>query len=417
MIQWLFLFSTSMMQILIFTSYDALTVSDTESSATTTHPPSTTHSDTLAHKQASIDQIFPLAFVLIFFLFSRQHQLLFYPSMVQVLLAFLMMAKPALFFVGDRFLGSLFEKILFVFNALLNAIFAHEEEQSNRTRFRAKHFQNITQTRTENILKTLMPPLVVEELRLIGPDEDNPSHKYRHATIAQSDLCGFTKLASSRSPQEVVNFMADLFGMFDDLTDEFEVYKVETIGDAYIAGMADQPLTRKNSPINVILFGLGMIKKVHEWARRMGVVVTCRVGIHHGECIGGIVGSDMQRYHLFGDLMTVLEVLESTAPESKVQISVACKEEVERQMREDEIAMDDEIAGFLQRPEENLMTSKGDVHEFSEVGGKTFVVQVPEIYISPSTQRQTALMPGPRFTHAHHPPPHWDGLVSMTVSE
>lgn len=33
------------------------------------------------------------------------------------------------------------------------------------------------------------------------------------------------------------------------------------------------------------------------------------------------MGTEMQRYHLFGKLMTEVEVLESTAPEGRVQVS------------------------------------------------------------------------------------------------
>merc|ERR1719240_2103959 len=97
-----------------------------------------------------------------------------------------------------------------------------------------------------------------------------PSHTYKRVTIAQSDLCGFTKLASTRKPEEVVSFISELFGLFDELTDKYEIYKVETVGDAYIAGQADYPLTHKNKPISVILFGLDMVKSVHEWSRGMG---------------------------------------------------------------------------------------------------------------------------------------------------
>merc|ERR1711862_714241 len=86
-------------------------------------------------------------------------------------------------------------------------------------------------------------------------------------------------------------------------------------GDAYIAGQADEPLTLTNKPISVVLFGLDMVRSTHEWSRSIGESVSCRVGVHTGECIGGIVGTEMQRYHLFGALMSGVEVLESTAPE------------------------------------------------------------------------------------------------------
>jgi len=116
-----------------------------------------------------------------------------------------------------------------------------------------------------------------------------------------------------------------------------------------------------------------MVLAVTKWSHGHGLNVKCRVGVHHGECVGGIVGADMQRYHLFGELMTVIEVLESTAPEAHVQISQACKEEVEREMREEGTPRKDTLK-FELRTEQHLTTSKGEVHEYSECGGTTYIV-------------------------------------------
>merc|ERR1712228_93054 len=115
------------------------------------------------------------------------------------------------------------------------------------------------------------------------------------------------------------------------------IYKVETVGDAYIAGQAEPPLTDNRSPLSVVLFGLEMVKATHAWSKDMGEAVSCRVGVHTGKCIGGIVGEEMQRYHLFGNLLTGLEVLESTAPEGKVQVSSSCKLACERMPKDPSI--------------------------------------------------------------------------------
>merc|ERR1719161_2143725 len=216
----------------------------------------------------------------------------------------------------------------------MSASASYIDEQRSRERFNAQRAVETTNNRIESILNTLMPPLVVEQLRIASPSDPPPSHKYRYATIAQSDLCGFTAISSSRTPAEVVEFIGEIFGLFDKLTDIHEVYKVETVGDAYIAGQADEPLTIKNSPVSVVRFAMDMVIEVKKWSDEKGLKVNCRVGVHYGECVGGIVGADMQRYHLFGELMTVIEVLESTAPEGMVQLSKACKDEVEREIRE-----------------------------------------------------------------------------------
>eukprot|EP00930_Biecheleria_cincta_P044824 TRINITY_DN30877_c0_g1_i1.p1 TRINITY_DN30877_c0_g1~~TRINITY_DN30877_c0_g1_i1.p1 ORF type:complete len:1103 (-),score=166.01 TRINITY_DN30877_c0_g1_i1:112-3420(-) len=262
---------------------------------------------------------------------------------------------------------------LLLFLSCVISMMAWTAEKNSRERFKDGQIVEKMGKRIDLIVDTLMPPLVVEEIRGLSLNSPPPTHKYRAATIAQSDLCGFTALSSLKKPQEVVQFIGELFGAFDDLTVKHQVYKVETVGDAYIAGQADIPLTPTNIPVSVVLFGLEMVRAVHDWAELRGWTISCRVGIAHGECIGGIVGTKMQRYHLFGELMGCLEVLESTAPEGMVQVSRACKEVVEEQMHKEGIPSS--LVSFEPRKLPHLTTSKGDVIELEKAGGDTFIVR------------------------------------------
>merc|ERR1712125_56214 len=153
-------------------------------------------------------------------------------------------------------------RFLFIANASMIAFIAYQCENSSRQRYKSKYAVQETEKRVEVILNTLLPPQVMQQLKALPPGAPPPSHRYHDATIAQSDLCGFTQLSATRTPKEVVEFMSDLFGRFDVLCDKFGIYKVETIGDAYIAGMAEHTLTRSNSTVSVLLFGLAMVDAV-----------------------------------------------------------------------------------------------------------------------------------------------------------
>lgn len=142
-------------------------------------------------------------------------------------------------------------------------------------------------TRLTKSVKRIVPYISLDE----SPDENiadeeelnKPIAKhFPSATVLFADIAGFTNWSATRSPHDVFELLESLFFLFDRAAAKREVFKVETIGDCYMAvcGIPNEDTAHASTMAD---FALDMLDAMEELRAEKGQEFTeglqIRIGI------------------------------------------------------------------------------------------------------------------------------------------
>ncbi|XP_015524405.2 atrial natriuretic peptide receptor 1 isoform X2 [Neodiprion lecontei] len=177
----------------------------------------------------------------------------------------------------------------------------------------------------EELLYQLLPKSVASQL-ILG--QSVIAETYDQVTIYFSDIVGFTSLSAESTPLQVVDLLNDLYTCFDSIIENFDVYKVETIGDAYmvVSGLPVRNGTNHAREIARMSLALRDTVMTFSIRHRPNEQLKLRIGMHSGPCVAGVVGLKMPRYCLFGDTVNTASRMESNGEALKIHVSPQTKE-------------------------------------------------------------------------------------------
>nr|KAI8750022.1 atrial natriuretic peptide receptor 2-like [Biomphalaria glabrata] len=200
-----------------------------------------------------------------------------------------------------------------------------EKYSSNLERIVDEKVEELRQEKhkSEELLRQMLPTPVADRLKaglLVEPEF------YDCVTIYFSDIVGFTDICSMLEPVHIVKMLNDLYSCFDGIIEHFDVYKVETIGDAYMV-VSGLPTRNGNEHARqiarmslVLLTATSSLEPVNTPTLDR---IKIRIGLNSGPVCAGVVGHKMPRYCLFGDAVNIASRMESNGSESKIHTSLS----------------------------------------------------------------------------------------------
>ncbi|KAG7226013.1 hypothetical protein INR49_018623 [Caranx melampygus] len=171
--------------------------------------------------------------------------------------------------------------------------------------------------RTVDLLYSIFPGDVAQKL---WQGQPVPARKFDDVTMLFSDIVGFTAVCAQCTPMQVISMLNELYTRFDYQCGILDVYKIETIGDAYcVAGGLHKKVDSHARPIAHM--ALKMMELSEEVLTPDGKPIKLRIGIHTGSVLAGVVGVKMPRYCLFGNNVTLASKFESGSHPRCINVS------------------------------------------------------------------------------------------------
>ncbi len=172
--------------------------------------------------------------------------------------------------------------------------------------------------RSDALLLNILPEEVAEELKETG---SSPAKLFDDVTVLFTDFKEFALLSEQLSPQDLVDELHSCFKVFDEITDRYEIEKIKTIGDAYLA-VCGLPVPDPAHATKVVNAAIEIRDFMVERKRLLGDrTFEIRIGVNSGSVVAGIVGLKKFAYDIWGDTVNTAARMEQNCQPGKINVS------------------------------------------------------------------------------------------------
>ncbi len=208
--------------------------------------------------------------------------------------------------------GLLLSLSIYIFNNL------RKQKKTNEIITKQKELIEIEQHRSDQLLLNILPSDIAEELKTKGTAK---AKLFNDVTVLFTDFKNFTIKSELFSPQELVDELHQCFKGFDEIISKYNIEKIKTVGDAYLA-VSGLPIENPNHAFEIVKASIEIRNFMINRKKLLNEkTFEVRIGIHSGSVVAGIVGVKKFAYDIWGDTVNTAARMEQNSESNKINLS------------------------------------------------------------------------------------------------
>ncbi|MBX7109143.1 MAG: AAA family ATPase [Chitinophagales bacterium] len=180
--------------------------------------------------------------------------------------------------------------------------------------------------KSDDLLLNILPAETADELKRKGFSKPR---RFELVTVMFTDFVNFTGRSELVNPSELVDEINGYYSAFDNIIAKHGLEKIKTIGDSYMCA-GGLPVENASNPYDTINAAIEIQQYVQQLGKERKQAgqawFDCRIGVHSGPVVAGIVGIRKFAYDIWGDTVNIASRMEASGEPGKVNISGATYE-------------------------------------------------------------------------------------------